>query len=261
MNENSLPDRTYRYGTLQGQPEDTIRLLTIEPGCSDLITVHMSCARLSEGPTYTALSYVWGVEDPDNEIEIDGQILLIRSNLWRLLNRLQRQGDKIRVWADAMCVNQKDLQKRSQQVQLMSKIYGQAENVFAWLGDVDENLVLALRTSSECLPRNISSSTAWRHASNFEGELTYAIWNAVAVLASSVYWTRIWIVQEVVLSQDPLLLFGSTGTLALSLFYVFHRRAVALNLIDVQADPKLNHLLEQVDKPLWFPYVEQVSRF
>ncbi|KAH6696460.1 hypothetical protein BKA61DRAFT_583835 [Leptodontidium sp. MPI-SDFR-AT-0119] len=37
------------------------------------------------------------------------------------------------IWVDAICINQQDLEERSAQVQLMKKIYQQAEGVIAWI--------------------------------------------------------------------------------------------------------------------------------
>lgn len=100
---------TYRYTSLTEHPDDRIRLLTIEPGSSAAIVCHMSCVRLSEEPTFTALSYVWGSEQRDKNIVIDGRLLFIRPKLWNFLDRLQRQEEFIHLWADAICINQRDL--------------------------------------------------------------------------------------------------------------------------------------------------------
>lgn len=55
------------------------------------------------------------------------------------------------MWADAVCINQTDLDERSSQVTIMCDIYKDARNCQIWLGTVeeiktflDENLVSEL---------------------------------------------------------------------------------------------------------------------
>ncbi|KAH9213125.1 hypothetical protein DL95DRAFT_302949, partial [Leptodontidium sp. 2 PMI_412] len=48
-----------------------------------------------------------------------------------LLANIQGNDEDIPLWVDAICINQQDLEERSAQVQLMKKIYQQAEGVIA----------------------------------------------------------------------------------------------------------------------------------
>ena len=41
------------------------------------------------------------------------------------------------LWIDALCINQSDLQERSQQVRFMKLIYEKAKTVYTWLGGQD----------------------------------------------------------------------------------------------------------------------------
>ncbi|KAI0121013.1 heterokaryon incompatibility protein-domain-containing protein [Xylariales sp. AK1849] len=43
------------------------------------------------------------------------------------------------IWADAVCINQKDTKEKELQIPLMGKIYSQASTVLIWLGDEDED--------------------------------------------------------------------------------------------------------------------------
>jgi len=52
----------------------------------------------------------------------------------------------IRLWADAICVNQTDFSERNQQVSLMSMIYQSATMVISWLGPSDEQITRTLKT-------------------------------------------------------------------------------------------------------------------
>jgi hypothetical protein len=48
------------------------------------------------------------------------------------------------LWADALCINQDDLDERTRQVELMRRIYSDAELVLSWLGQQDDETKLAL---------------------------------------------------------------------------------------------------------------------
>lgn len=101
-----------------------------------------STARLLRGirlPAFTALSYVWGDPAKTDEIIIDGKRLPITASLYSALRQVQVQSTfDIRVWADAICINQQDLAERSTQVQLMRQIYHNARDVLIWLGSSSE---------------------------------------------------------------------------------------------------------------------------
>ncbi|KAG0647087.1 Heterokaryon incompatibility protein [Hyphodiscus hymeniophilus] len=91
-------------------------------------------------PTFFALSYAWGDPARTHEILIDGKKQGITENLYNALRDLQRDGiGDIKVWADAICINQDDLGERSDQVFLMREIYHSAAEVRIWLGPSTKN--------------------------------------------------------------------------------------------------------------------------
>ena len=44
----------------------------------------------------------------------------------------------LQIWADAVCINQNDLDERSSQVSMMGHIYKNAHQCQVWLGTVEE---------------------------------------------------------------------------------------------------------------------------
>src|SRR6266536_2397164 len=84
-------------------------------------------ARSVQVPAFFAVSYVWGDPTRSHEITIDGKKHGITENLYLALRDLQRDtlGD-MKVWADAICINQDDLAERSDQVLLMWEVYHSA---------------------------------------------------------------------------------------------------------------------------------------
>jgi hypothetical protein len=93
---------------------------------------------------YDALSYVWGKSSETRPIRIDKQELPVTPNLHEALSRLRyRYIDRI-LWVDAICIDQKNIQEKEQQIQFMAKIYGQANRVVVWLGETADNSNQAL---------------------------------------------------------------------------------------------------------------------
>jgi len=42
--------------------------------------------------------------------------------------------NEYRLWVDALCINQHDLQEKSDQVRMMGEIYRRSWNVMVWVG-------------------------------------------------------------------------------------------------------------------------------
>lgn len=85
-----------------------------------------------------ALSYVWGFSSKAVPINLDGFKIPVTQNLEYALRYPRRQTQPRRIWVDAVCINQADLDERSKQVSRMKNIYQQAFNVVIWLGEENE---------------------------------------------------------------------------------------------------------------------------
>ena len=126
----------YTYESLQDQPSNTIRLISLKPGDkNDTIRCDLTTVQLSRSFKYSALSYVWGEQQRSLIILVNGKTLRIGVNLWYFLKRIRHPVLGIRIWTDAICINQQDLNERGHQVRLMGDIYRNAYTVFAWLGE------------------------------------------------------------------------------------------------------------------------------
>ncbi|KUJ16452.1 uncharacterized protein LY89DRAFT_586491, partial [Mollisia scopiformis] len=113
-----------------------IRILTLLPSSDKKTQIKCSLeiVSLKDHASYTALSYTWGDWVDRREIFIDGHPLLITANLHEALKRFRKSQDSIKLWVDAICINQKDLPERDSQVRLMREIFCQAEQTWLWLG-------------------------------------------------------------------------------------------------------------------------------
>ncbi|KAF2108352.1 heterokaryon incompatibility protein-domain-containing protein, partial [Lophiotrema nucula] len=139
------------YQALDANKQE-IRLLEIispsSPASSPIVPLESVQCRLHtvsllHKPTFTALSYVWGDATEREDITVNGVAFPATLNLASALKYVRahwqnqfpgRDVSTFRIWADAVCINQTDLDERSQQVQLMGQIYSEAEIVFSWLG-------------------------------------------------------------------------------------------------------------------------------
>ncbi|KAI0506495.1 heterokaryon incompatibility protein-domain-containing protein [Xylaria bambusicola] len=142
-NNALLPSRdhepSYEYSALSYP--DSIRVFVLEPSADEeghlegKIIEHRlsdSCAELG----YNALSYVWGKEKDTHWIHVEGCQLRIGKNLDSALRQLRRKDRPIRLWVDAVCIDQKTVNERNHQVQQMRAIFFSALETIIYLGDL-----------------------------------------------------------------------------------------------------------------------------
>jgi hypothetical protein len=70
--------------------------------------------------------------------------LSVTQNLRTALPYLRLRDRPRMLWIDAICVNQDDLEERSQQVQLMAEVFKLAERVVVWLGEATPTSACAM---------------------------------------------------------------------------------------------------------------------
>jgi hypothetical protein len=86
---------------------DEIRLISIQP-CpepSALVECHITHSRLSDGIKFETLSYVWGIQEANSPVIINGKHFRIRANLDEALKRLRYSAKPRILWIDAICIN------------------------------------------------------------------------------------------------------------------------------------------------------------
>ena len=100
------------------------RLLTLfSGGFHDTIRCNLNRASLRANPSYIALSYCWGESDTRGEIEINGQKTCVRQSLEIALKYLRSSRHDVVVWADAISINQEDVNEKEYQIRMMGSIY------------------------------------------------------------------------------------------------------------------------------------------
>lgn len=186
--------RPYRY-----EPFDSatgalkLRLIKICPARTADQIPHctLTVATLSRDLRYRALSYTWGSPDDIAEIRVDGLVLFVRRNLYDFLDFAQRVHDlcEIWLWIDQICICQSDVVERNHAVAQMDRIFSYASQTIIWLG---LNLILG----HIFVPPDM---WAQPHDTLLEAFLRVN------------YWIRLWIIQEIILSKDIIVL-SALGT-------------------------------------------------
>jgi hypothetical protein len=210
-----------------------IRLLEILPTDSlqdERVRCRLSVCSLDDEPSFAALSYVWGDPDITRSVVVNDVEVEVTINLADALSQLQKNNVRM-LWADALCIDQKNNEEKGHQVQMMKDIYQDAEKVIAWLGRGDKCSMRAIgvmeelakvadlvhiRNVHEPYPRNIPQFS-WTQLMNqlctpllhSPFSLKEADLGLVVSLMHRGYWTRLWILQEISLAKTATLLCGS----------------------------------------------------
>ena len=144
-----------------------------------------------------------------------------RLNLSLAIPYIRHDSDDVVLWADALCVNQNDIQERSDQVGRMGSVYNGAKEVMAWLGEEDDSTEIAMELVE-------SWATLMDISEKFEGVeyqprraamlgqiqrlLPMAFDSranlALLALAEKPYGSRAWIYQELSLAKNAVIQSG-----------------------------------------------------
>ncbi|RYP18164.1 hypothetical protein DL765_004090 [Monosporascus sp. GIB2] len=205
--------------TYQKLPErgSAIRLMRLLPG-NDLDEIRCSLETSSLDVGYEALSYCWGKQEPLTPILCDGKRLEVTHNLKLALNGLRLPDRERTLWVDAVCINQKDNAEREQQVMMMGKIYGRARRTVVYLGEASFAGRIAfgvLRQMHQLYWEAAGRTPDFTDLKARSSEIAidgydapipyYAALGATQALAATPWFTRMWVLQEVALARDVLM--------------------------------------------------------
>lgn len=206
----------HSYDTL---PEGWTRVLHLHPGIDNHLSCSLTSGRIGDlALQYEALSYVWGSDAVDNKvnIECDGSSLSIGPNLARALMRIRLESKSRLLWADAICINQRDEDERSRQVQCMGDIYANASRVLVWIGesvhDEAAECFNLIRKTNMLLDNLLSQYQAVEEIPPIQCheiiDTTSADGDMVRRFMESPWFTRVWVLQEVGLARAATIYYG-----------------------------------------------------
>jgi hypothetical protein len=185
---------TFEYRPLK--ESDGIRLFEVRPAGSlndglagRLVHTTLKGCRNEVIHHFTALSYVWGSASNVVTIFVEGKLFSVTRTLDTALRHLRDSTRVIRIWADAICINQKDNDERAVQVQLMGDIYRTAHHTVIFLGEADENTDWVFKWIDDNAP--------------IPPLFTEVLLQGLGVLLQRPWFYRIWVYQELILSSDP----------------------------------------------------------
>ncbi|KAL2062070.1 hypothetical protein VTL71DRAFT_6336 [Oculimacula yallundae] len=228
-----IVSEAYQYVPL---PKGTsIRLLHIEFGEAELeepLFCRLEEVFLDDSPSYRALSYTWGdptetfpvyIENSHDsaveEVEPMYSRLDVTVNLHQALVQLRENYVPLVIWADAICIDQSNLDERSQQVQLMAKIYECADETCIWLGMADEYTDVAfdwLEKSAEQMVAEGEREDPAGSPRSWENSMPRISEDEVQVIQRTFsdsgprkWWERAWVVQELAYSHLAMLFCGT----------------------------------------------------
>lgn len=192
---------------------DEIRLLHLDPHDNVSEPLHgcLTTTRLSQRPCYIALSYMWA--DANGDRTLSDKIFLgkawtplaITRNCAAALRRLRLRGGPCVLWVDSICIDQTNIGERSYQVSMMRDIYSRAESVAIFLGgDTNVNIDtpagrLMQRLSDERFRAGRAVTNNWGGEFDYQGTCD---------LFEQPYWSRIWVIQEVLLARKAKIILG-----------------------------------------------------
>jgi hypothetical protein len=134
-----MPESTldsYQYTPFEEGRSDQIRILRVYPAASieDPVICDLRIVNLDSKPEYAALSYTWGPPIFDHQITCNNQTFMVTESLHWALRRFRATSWQM-IWVDQVCIDQSNVEERSQQVLLMKIIYENAKKAFAYLGE------------------------------------------------------------------------------------------------------------------------------
>jgi len=220
------PSKGYVYQPLAAN-EGILRVLRLLPGSG---SQHLQCYLMhvcladQPPPDYETISYCWGNAMRRVNIEIDGVFTKVPANTAAALKKL-RYVDKERVvWIDAVCIDQKNIEERNNQVAIMGRIYKCGRNNLIWLGnDKSTNAPSMVRYVNRLVEHMRAETEDFKNAEKalfdpsgafrfpkqgFPAGFEHCL-GSIKALVHLPWFRRIWVVQEAALSRQSICYWGN----------------------------------------------------
>ncbi|KAJ4346597.1 uncharacterized protein N0V89_010528 [Didymosphaeria variabile] len=215
----------------------------------DEIACRLEVVSLDLLPIYDTLSYTWGSPKKTSQILVDDDPVRVTASLYNALRSLRHPRKTVTLWADGLCIDQGNNAEKSKQVAIMDRIYAYGRQTWISLGSPDVDWANGTWSPPSVIDESFSTAkyvlryiwSVWWHnimwrrshrsrlgaghlndarrqLKNLEGKSSLGPQQerdrrmAVSMLdwlMNNEYWRRVWILQEVVLSEkDSICIFG-----------------------------------------------------
>ena len=196
-------------------PRLQIRLLRLDADSDgDTVSASLEVWDKEAAPHYNAISYVCGDPELRQDVTVNSTRVSVRQNCYYALWQTRLHYPESRVWIDAICINQLNLEEKTAQVTMMHEIYSRAVQVLACIGpsdvhsDVVTRAIHDLDTFVQPLPM-----TWWQEPINMD------VWDPPLDETSAArfldhynefskrpYFTRVWVLQELAAGHNRTML-------------------------------------------------------
>ncbi|KAK4452184.1 heterokaryon incompatibility protein-domain-containing protein [Podospora aff. communis PSN243] len=205
----------YQYSPL---PDGWIRLIKLLPDHRPEAPIKIELHHhdlSSKTFKYAALSYFWGSgAGKAVAVGANGYIPVTR-NLWAALRRLREfyldEDDSSLLpqylWVDSICINQKDHEERSRQVERMAMIYHYAKCVVVWLETVVKiNGRGSTVTDSDTALEALENTVEYTRNKRARPIASTRQWQEVKKLLGQPWFRRVWVLQEAAAARKILMM-------------------------------------------------------
>ncbi|KAK0610850.1 HET domain-containing protein [Immersiella caudata] len=183
--------------------------LASAPNHDDPLIAALELVDVSNTTPYEALSYTWGTDPPSDYLWLSDFPLPIKPNLEAALRSLRLPNMVRRLWVDAVCIDQNNVDEKSRQIQYMRLVYKHSARVIVWLGPRTPGIEQAFEVAKR-LSHAIEELEVAGAGSDLDPEVVEALFASMTddlprtslhflnELFERPYWTRTWCIQEVV---------------------------------------------------------------
>lgn len=211
---------SYQY--TERPPLESIRRLILQPGSGDEPLVgDLEMVGLTDAKdSFEAISYVWGSGKMDETMTINGKSLAITRNLRGALCQVRLRDRPRALWADSICINQRDDVEKGQQVALMGRIYQTSRRTLICLGGKPSDQQYAHDAAAlidevgAMMDRVFASADLLWQSDSFpypeadDPLVSERRWDSWVQLVEQPWFGRGWVVQEAALGPDAVLLWA-----------------------------------------------------
>ncbi|KAL9038471.1 MAG: hypothetical protein Q9214_005267, partial [Letrouitia sp. 1 TL-2023] len=202
-NINTVNQAVYAGLSLRSTSTD-IRVIVLRRSSSASAPLELELKIVPLDSYYWALSYAWGDDCDVRSVSVNGKAFLATSSVCVALEHLRSPYYDQLIWIDAMCINQANEIEMSFQWKLVRDIYSTASTTIVWLGP-----------STKASDVVIEHFKKWDHkredlqiALIADSKRNLQAWRNFGDIVLRPYFSRLWIVQEVVVSRNPLAMCG-----------------------------------------------------
>ena len=229
---NVKPDCTYAYTQLAENPMRVLQIKGLRKAhdsrsrivVADMQVIGIDVEKAESQAEYAALSYVWNggkANGAQDYLQVNETFTEITTNLADALVRFALEGNPQVVWADAVCIDQRDPKEKGQQIHMMKTVFAAATKVIAWLGKPTyKNEHTAVKSMWDLVTRCAADPDKYFRA---EDVAELAKWNQMAIccMEDSLWFSRVWTLQECVVGNNVTLQYGE-AKLSVEAFWLVH---------------------------------------